>query len=218
MLDGELPPGVADDAKAAGLDLLPGAGDVQPRCSCPDWSDPCKHSAAVCYLIAEQLDADPFGLLLLRGLGREDVLARVRGRRRAPCADSAPVETDADEGVMAKQVWEATVARPPLPRIPLPPQAAGAPVALPTRAPAGSGVREDASRLLADDAAERALDLALGGTGSCQLSTRDDLARWAHDSSGGPNSLASSPTRAFPVGYWPGTLSPGVPAGSRRSK
>ena len=167
LLDGELPPGVADDAKAAGLDLLPGAGDVQPRCSCPDWSDPCKHSAAVCYLIAEQLDADPFGLLLLRGLGREDVLARVRGRRRAPCAHSTPVETDADEGVMAQQVWEATVARPPLPRIPLPPRAAGAPVALPS--PGARRIRYAGGRLAAARRRRRGARTricALGGTGS----------------------------------------------------
>jgi len=60
LLDGEMPPGVADDLTAAKIDLLPGAGEVQPRCSCPDWAEPCKHSAAVCYLVADSLDADPF--------------------------------------------------------------------------------------------------------------------------------------------------------------
>jgi uncharacterized Zn finger protein len=46
LLDGELPPEIADDAAAAGLDLLPGGGEVGPRCDCPDDADPCKHSAA----------------------------------------------------------------------------------------------------------------------------------------------------------------------------
>jgi uncharacterized Zn finger protein len=64
-----------------GLDLLPGPGEVQPRCSCPDWADPCKHAAAVCYLVADELDRDPFLLFLLRGKGRDELLAGVRQRR-----------------------------------------------------------------------------------------------------------------------------------------
>ena len=67
MLDGELPPEVTNDLASAGLSLLPGAGEVGPRCSCPDDADPCKHAAAVCYLVANALDADPFVALLLRG-------------------------------------------------------------------------------------------------------------------------------------------------------
>jgi uncharacterized Zn finger protein len=43
LLDGELPPEIADDATGAGLDLLPGGGEVGPRCDCPDDADPCKH-------------------------------------------------------------------------------------------------------------------------------------------------------------------------------
>src|SRR5271170_5451120 len=82
LLDGELPPQIAEDAAAAGLDLLPGGGEIGPRCSCPDEADPCKHSAAACYLVADALDADPFVLLLLRGRSRDQVLAGVRTRRR----------------------------------------------------------------------------------------------------------------------------------------
>ena len=67
LLDGELPPELVDDVQAAGLDLLPGAGEVRTDCNCPDFAVPCKHSAAVCYLIADALDDDPFELLLLRG-------------------------------------------------------------------------------------------------------------------------------------------------------
>jgi uncharacterized Zn finger protein len=82
LLDGELLPEVADDVRSAGTDLLPGPGELQPRCSCPDWDDPCKHAAAVCYLVAGALDADPFSLLLLRGRRRDEVLAALRARRR----------------------------------------------------------------------------------------------------------------------------------------
>src|ERR1019366_3863998 len=62
-------------------ELLPGAGEVQPRCSCPDWADPCKHSAAVIYLVADLLDEDPFQLFLLRGRGRDELLASLRAQR-----------------------------------------------------------------------------------------------------------------------------------------
>ena len=82
LLDGELPPEVADDVTAAGLDLLPGPGEVGPRCNCPDDADPCKHAAAVCYQVAGALDADPFALLLLRGRTRGEVLSGLRTRRR----------------------------------------------------------------------------------------------------------------------------------------
>src|SRR5258708_21958312 len=82
MVGGELPAEVAADVAAAGLDLLAAAGEVGPRWSCPDDADPCKHSAAVCYLVADALDADPFAVLLLRGRTRGEVLAGLRARRR----------------------------------------------------------------------------------------------------------------------------------------
>ena len=89
LLDGELPPEIADDAAGAGLDLLPGGGELGPRCSCPDDADPCKHSAAACYLLTDALDADPFALFLLRGRTRDQVLAGVRARRRGAAAGPA---------------------------------------------------------------------------------------------------------------------------------
>ena len=92
LLDGELPPEIAEDAASAGLDLLPGGGEVGPRCDCPDDADPCKHSAAACYLVSDALDADPFVLLLLRGRTREQVLAGVRARRRGTSGAAAGAE------------------------------------------------------------------------------------------------------------------------------
>jgi uncharacterized Zn finger protein len=48
-------------------------------CNCPDWGVPCKHLAAVCYVLAEAFDADPFAMLAWRGKGRDDLLATLRG-------------------------------------------------------------------------------------------------------------------------------------------
>jgi uncharacterized Zn finger protein len=180
LLDGELPPDVAGDAAGAGLDLLPGPGELGPRCSCPDYADPCKHAAAVCYLVADRLDADPFDLLLLRGREREEVLAGLRARRRRPDV-AAPAEASplpVEEGVDAREAF----ARPAetLPPPPLPPPRPGRPAVLPVDPPAGSGVRRDDLVALAADAASRAFDLAAGaGDRALGLDREADLARLA---------------------------------------
>ena len=96
LLDGELDRDLVADVAAAGVDLLPHAGELQPRCSCPDWADPCKHSAAVCYLVADELDADPFELLRLRGRTRDEILATVRRRRSGPDGGTAGAMPAAD--------------------------------------------------------------------------------------------------------------------------
>jgi len=54
------------------LHLLPyNSKDFDTDCSCPDWSNPCKHIAGVYYLIASEIDRDPFLLFELRGLKKE---------------------------------------------------------------------------------------------------------------------------------------------------
>ncbi|MFF2806909.1 SWIM zinc finger family protein [Streptomyces sp. NPDC058000] len=60
--------------------LLPGPGDLVPRCSCPDSGRPCKHAAALCFQVARLLDADPFVLLLLRGRGERELLDELARR------------------------------------------------------------------------------------------------------------------------------------------
>ena len=196
LLDGELPPEVAADVLASGLDLLPGSGELGPRCSCPDDADPCKHSAAVCYLIADALDADPFVLLLLRGRSREDVLSGLRSRRRSRDAGPDPAGADEsqrsqDPGVHAR----ATLCRSPSaapfasrPELPLPPQRPGHPAALPVDPPPRHlGLREDLASLAAD-AVHRAWRLALGldvDTG-LDADAGADLARRAEASLGKP--------------------------------
>ncbi|HEY6297123.1 MAG TPA: SWIM zinc finger family protein [Streptosporangiaceae bacterium] len=200
LLDGELPPQIAEDAAGAGLDLLPGGGEIGPRCSCPDDADPCKHSAAACYLVTDVLDADPFVLLLLRGRTRDQVLAGVRARRRGAPADtetavgSAPISGAMqpraiyDEGVDARAAFGAPTPSAEIPAPPLPPARPGQPAALPVDPPAwradlGSDLFE-----LAADAAARAWEMAVGlsadpGLG---LSADADLARRAGRALGTP--------------------------------
>ena len=120
LLDGELDPGLVDDAVDSGVSLLPRAGELQPRCTCPDWADPCKHSAAVCYLVADELDADPFALLLLRGRSRDDVLAAVRRRRAGPPSPGSERSghRSAPAVIRATEAWSRNAGR--MPEVPHP--------------------------------------------------------------------------------------------------
>ena len=78
LLAGEMPADIEDVFTAVGLSLFPcSAGEMSMDCSCPDWEVPCKHLAAVFYLLAEQFDDDPFRILAWRGREREDLLGRM---------------------------------------------------------------------------------------------------------------------------------------------
>ena len=84
LLAGEMPDDIEDVFSAAGIALFPGQpGDLSMDCSCPDWEVPCKHVAAVFYLLAEAFDDDPFLILAWRGRGREDLLGNLRAARSA---------------------------------------------------------------------------------------------------------------------------------------
>src|SRR5699024_5024853 len=124
---------------------------LKPRCSCPDSATPCKHAAAVCYLVAEALDDDPFLLFTLRGRTKEALLAELRAHRQglgpaalddgldpdaealAALVAAGPQGEGADPGVPAREAWtwEAT-ALPPLPDVPARP---GTPAAWPADPP-----------------------------------------------------------------------------------
>jgi uncharacterized Zn finger protein len=79
LLAGEMPHEIEDVFAECGTPLFPrSARDMEMSCSCPDWEVPCKHLAAVCYVLAEAFDDDPFGMLAWRGRGREKLLASLR--------------------------------------------------------------------------------------------------------------------------------------------
>ncbi len=69
-----------DRARAGGALLPVSSGDVSVTCPCGDGAV-CRHAAAVHVALAERFDRDPFLLLLLRGKGRDEILARLRDAR-----------------------------------------------------------------------------------------------------------------------------------------
>ncbi|MCA1655958.1 MAG: hypothetical protein LC635_05900 [Pseudonocardiaceae bacterium] len=83
LLDRDMPHDLVDMAADADVPLLPGIGDLQPECDCPGWELPCTHAAALCFQAAWLLDADPFVLLLLRGLGQQELTDELSRRASA---------------------------------------------------------------------------------------------------------------------------------------
>jgi uncharacterized Zn finger protein len=83
LLAGEMPREIEQVFADCGTPLFPrSARDLAMSCSCPDWEVPCKHLAAVCYVLAEAFDTDPFAILAWRGRSRDDLLAALRLTRR----------------------------------------------------------------------------------------------------------------------------------------
>ena len=75
LLAGEMPQEIEQAFKGVGLSLFPEQlQDIGTDCSCPDWSNPCKHIAAVYYLLGEEFHRDPFVIFKLRGKSREELI------------------------------------------------------------------------------------------------------------------------------------------------
>jgi uncharacterized Zn finger protein len=100
LLAGQMPEDIETAFAAAGLSLFPSRlSELETSCSCPDVSNPCKHIAAVYYLLGEEFERDPFLIFRLRGITRDELMraidaieeasrrrARVRARRSVPPA------------------------------------------------------------------------------------------------------------------------------------
>jgi uncharacterized Zn finger protein len=131
LLAGEMPAEIEEVFASCGTPLFPKtARDLDMTCSCPDWEVPCKHLAAVCYVLAEAFDNDPFAMLAWRGKGRDELLASLRrltGGRDA--AATRPVIDVADrplaDCVTEQSFWESSLSAARLrslpPAVPAPP-------------------------------------------------------------------------------------------------
>lgn len=72
---GRLPQSILESLKNHNINLLPESwDDFFAKCSCPDWANPCKHLAAVYYILTGEIDKDPFLLFKLRNLEKEELL------------------------------------------------------------------------------------------------------------------------------------------------
>lgn len=139
LLAGEMPHDIEEVLAACKLTLLPGSYDaLRATCTCPDVANPCKHLAAVYYILAERFDEDPFALFTWRGMTREELLEQLRSRRAkatgrraslgaAKTADAVAVEEPPALSTLLDRFWSAG---PELAGLRVSPLAAEAPDAL----------------------------------------------------------------------------------------
>lgn len=81
LLSGEFPKEIDAVFQQHDAALAPAEGEaIAVTCDCKE-PQPCKHGACVAMLLTEAVDADPFILLDLRGIARDQVLERLRQRR-----------------------------------------------------------------------------------------------------------------------------------------
>ena len=84
LLAGEMPHDIEDVFHSCKLTLFPRSNaELKASCTCPDWENPCKHVAAVYYILAERFDEDPFLIFAWRGRDRDELVQSLRARRGA---------------------------------------------------------------------------------------------------------------------------------------
>jgi uncharacterized Zn finger protein len=107
LLGGEVPPDLEEVFASTGVTLFPATwSDLRSTCTCPDWENPCKHIAAVYFLLAEAFDDDPFLIFAWRGRNKETLLGNLRSRRRGVRSDEPTIdETDADDPTTGPFGW-----------------------------------------------------------------------------------------------------------------
>ena len=101
LLNGVMLPDVERVFQEVKVPLFPASrGDLVTDCSCPDWANPCKHIAAVYYLLGERFDEDPFLLFELRGRDKGAIVAAL-GERRVQAAEPVIEPSPSSETVAA---------------------------------------------------------------------------------------------------------------------
>ncbi len=161
LLAGEVPPEIGEH-------VLPDHGDLSPECSCPDWAEPCKHAAALCYIAADMFDADPFALLTMRGRGRDAVLTEVRARRSERLGVDTSALSDQPRGADPTMSASQAFRREPISLDQSPSLASrpGAMVSLAVLPGLDTGIDEQDLVDLVGDAAQRAWAMLAGGASS----------------------------------------------------
>ena len=90
LLAGEMPQQIESAFDGVRLSLLPkSSADILTNCNCPDWANPCKHIAAVYYLLGGEFDSDPFLIFELRGRTKEQIIEGIRAKRASHAAAKA---------------------------------------------------------------------------------------------------------------------------------
>jgi uncharacterized Zn finger protein len=120
LLGGTMPEDVEAVFARTGLSLFPSLeDDLRITCTCADWAHPCKHAAAVCYLVAEALDRDPFLAFRLRGIERDVLLAMLDGVSIEDAGAGASAASGGVDELDADGFWSLPIDAPPLDQVAL---------------------------------------------------------------------------------------------------
>jgi uncharacterized Zn finger protein len=188
LLDGRMPDDIDDTLARCGLSLFPKAGDLATTCSCPDHANPCKHVAAVHYVLAQAFDDDPFLLLTLRGRDEHALLAALRAARTGE-GSSAGAAAEGDklgDGVRladlhAARLYDAPGDLAAIAVQPAPPTDPGVSLRRLGPPPLGGDVTAESLQRIVARAADRAWALASGapddGHGAADDTVLDELRR-----------------------------------------
>jgi len=179
LLAGEMPEDIEETFRAANTSLFPTyRGELRTTCSCPDWAEVCKHTAAVHYILGERFDEDPFLLFRLRGRTAEQLtsaLSALRAPEEAPEEnagepDAPPLEEQLDH------FWEAS---PMLDAVNVSIKPPAVPLSVLRRLGQPGFVGEDLERLLAPTytaISRAALEASLGEDSGADVRTREEEA------------------------------------------
>lgn len=128
LLAGEMPREIEEAFAACKLSLFPTSGrQLSSGCSCPDWANPCKHVAAVFYIMAEALDSDPFLVFRWRGRTKEELLENLGALRASSAAQARSTVTQEAVPPLAERVRDFWEAGPELANVQVRPWSAEAP-------------------------------------------------------------------------------------------
>ena len=114
---GKMPDALLKGLQDKGINLFPQSWqDIEANCSCPDWANPCKHLAAVYYILANEIDKNPFLLFELRGI-KKDQLVRETGMTGDDM--NAPLPKESFQPLKETSLWN-TPAEIDIPELNLP--------------------------------------------------------------------------------------------------
>lgn len=103
LLQDKMPKNIEDVFVNSRVNLFPAKlEDLDSNCDCPDWSNPCKHIAAVYYILAQHFDLDPFLIFVWRGRTKTQLLDFLRGhwkqgKPKTQTFTRLPIRTISDE-------------------------------------------------------------------------------------------------------------------------
>ncbi|MDR1558015.1 MAG: DEAD/DEAH box helicase [Tannerellaceae bacterium] len=114
LLNRELPQELMSIAEQSGIQIFPSSWrDIKLNCSCPDEAVPCKHLAAVIYIIANEIDKNPFLVFKLHNFDilehLKDMESHLRTEEKQPVLNLYDIAVEKQypaEAVINKEAYE----------------------------------------------------------------------------------------------------------------